>query len=187
MAIPVEVTFKDLDHSEALEARIREKAALLERFATRILRCHVTIETPNKQHRQGRLFRAHVEISMPGGELVTARTGPQDSGHEDPYVAVRDAFDAAVRRLEDRVRVMRGDVKHHETHEAEGRILRFIAGEEYGFIELADGQEVYFHRNAVHHAHFAELRVGDRVRVIIEEGEKGPQAGDVRKLASGVA
>ncbi len=41
------------------------------------------------------------------------RAKPLDHSHEDVYVAVRDAFNAAARRLEDHARRMRGDVKTH--------------------------------------------------------------------------
>lgn len=176
MTVPLQVTFKDMDPSPALESRIRAKAARLERFADDILRCHVTVEAPHRHHHQGRLYRARVEVFVPRGDVIVTREGPLNHAHEDPYVAVRDAFDAAIRQLEDHVRRLRGDVKHHEPVMRRGRIARFIAGEDYGFIETEGGEEVYFHRNSVAGDGFDRLRVGDEVHVSVEEGEKGPQA-----------
>ncbi len=179
MTIPVQVTFKGMDPSPALEARIREKAAQLERFEGDILRCHVTLEAPHRHHRQGRLYEVHIEVFVPRGDVVVVRESPQDHAHEDPFVAVRDAFNAAVRQLEDHVRGLGGQVKHHEPALLHGRIARFIADEGYGFIETSDGEEIYFHRNSVAEGRFDHLRVGDEVRFAVAEGEKGPQASTV--------
>jgi ribosomal subunit interface protein len=182
MTIPLQITFKGMESSPALEARIREKAARLERFSARILRCHVTIEAPHRHHRQGRMYRARIELVVPRGDIVVTRESPQDHAHEDPYVAVRDAFDAAVRQLEDHMRRLDGRVKHHEPPQLHGRIVRFVAGEPYGFIETSDGQEVYFHRNSVVDGTFDALKVGDEVRLSVAEGAKGLQASTVHRI-----
>ncbi|MCU0983429.1 MAG: cold shock domain-containing protein [Acetobacteraceae bacterium] len=179
MAIPLQVTFKGMDASAAMEARIAQKAERLARLGDRIKRCHVTVEAPNHRHRQGGLFRVLIELDVPGAVLVVAHDGPKDHAHEDPYVALRDAFAAAVRRLEDHIRKRGGYVKQHEPALIPGRVARFIAGEAYGFIETQDGREVYFHRNSVANGQFDALRVGDRVRVAIVEGDQGPQASAV--------
>ena len=104
MSIPLQVAFKGMEPSPALEARIREKAMRLERFAPDITRCRVTVEAPHRHHRHGRLFEVHVEVTAARGEAVATRSRPDDHTHEDAHAAVRDAFDAAVRRLEDLVR-----------------------------------------------------------------------------------
>ena len=101
--------------------------------------------------------------------------------HEHYLVAIKDAFSAAQRQIEDATRKMRGDVKPHE-QEDHGRVSKFIAGENYGFIEAADGREVYFHRNSVLDDAFDRLSIGSEVRFIEEIGEKGPQASTVRLI-----
>ncbi len=185
MAVPLQITFKGMESSPAMEARIREKVARLERFSDVILRCHVTVEAPHRHHSQGRLYRTLIEIDVPRGRIVAGENGPQDHAHEDPYVALRDAFAAATRRLEDHMRRMGGAVKHHEPGLVHGRVARFVAGEDYGFIETAEGEEIYFHRNAVAKHGFDRLRVGDPVRVAVTEGEKGPQAAAVHPVGEG--
>lgn len=181
MAIPVQITFKGMDPSPAMEARIQEKAARLERFADFILRCHVTVEAPHRHHHQGNVFHARVELDVPRGRIVAGNGGGKNHAHEDPYVALRDAFAAATRQLEDHVRKLDGAVKHHEPALIPGRIARFVAGQDYGFIALDGEQEVYFHRNAVVGNGFAQMKVGDHVRVAITEGENGPQASAVHR------
>ena len=185
MSIPLQITFKGMDPSPALEARVREQAARLERFAGRIRHCHITMEAPHRHQHQGRLYRARIALDVPGAEIVIGHEGPKDPAHEDAFVALRDAFDAATRRLEDHVRRRRGQMKQHEEVFTPGRIKRFVAGEDYGFIETGDGQEVYFHRNSVADGGFDRLHVGDQVRVAVAEGESGPQASAVHPAGQG--
>ena len=113
-AATLEIRFHQMDPSPAVEARIREKAAELERFSDRITGCRVVVEKEHRHHHKGNLFRVRIEIDAPGKELAVTRTGPRDHAHEDVYVAIRDAFGAAARRLEDRVRERGGKVKAHE-------------------------------------------------------------------------
>jgi len=107
MQTPLQITFRDVPHSDALEAHIREKAAKLESFFSPIMGCHVTVELPHKHKHQGRNFCVHVDLRVPGAELVV-----NQHRNEDAYIALRDAFDAAKRQLEDHHRKARSS-KHH--------------------------------------------------------------------------
>jgi ribosomal subunit interface protein len=114
MRIPLEVTFRHMEPSAAAEARIAEKVDKLEQLYSQLTRCHVVVEAPHEHHRQGKLFHVSIDLTIPGGELLVTRGhNHQSHAHEDVYVAIRDAFDAAKRRLEDFVRLQRGDVKRH--------------------------------------------------------------------------
>lgn len=105
----VQITLHGLPASEALEAHIRDKVAKLEEFYPQITGCRVTVEQPAKHKHQGKLFSVRVDVRVPGSEVVVNRD--QD---EDVYVALRDAFDAAKRQLEDYGRKQRGETKHHD-------------------------------------------------------------------------
>jgi ribosomal subunit interface protein len=111
MQIPLQISFRNMDPSPAVEARIRKKAEKLERFHDRIIGCTVVVEAPHRHHHKGKLYSVRVDISVPGKDVVVDRAKPTDHAHEDVYVAVRDAFNAATRRLEDQARKMRGSVK----------------------------------------------------------------------------
>lgn len=113
MAFPIQVVFHGLDRSEAIEQRVVERAREFEQFHSRITKCRVVVEAPHKSHRQGKIYKVKIEIDLPGGEIIVDRAGPADHAHEDVYVAIRDAFDAATRRLEDFARKHRGDTKDH--------------------------------------------------------------------------
>lgn len=170
MQVPVQITMRDIPRSDALDAHIRDKAAKLEEFHPRITSCRVTVGELRKHHRQGRHFQVRIDIRVPGKEIVASR-----DHHEDVYVALRDAFDAARRQLEDAAREMRGDVKQHELPR-HGRVSRMVAEEGYGFIVDSDGRELYFSRDNVVHPDFDRLAPGVEVQFIEEMASEGPQA-----------
>jgi ribosome-associated translation inhibitor RaiA len=177
MQLPLQITARDLSLSEAAEADIRAKAANLDTYYDGIMGCRVVVEGPVRHHRQGP-FTVRVDVSVPGAELVVDR-------HADPdlYVAIRDAFDAARRRLEDYARRQRGDVKSHE-ETPRARVSRLFPEEDYGILETPDGREIYFHRHSVLHPGFDRLAIGTEVRFAEELGEKGPQASTVALIGT---
>jgi ribosomal subunit interface protein len=106
MQLPLQITIRDMEHSEALEVHIRQKAQKLDEFFKHIMACRVVVEMPHKHHNQGKQFNVRIDISVPGNEIVVNR-----DQSEDVYIALRDAFDAAKRQLEDYARKMRGEIK----------------------------------------------------------------------------
>jgi len=170
MQVPLQITIRDVPHSEALETHIRDKAAKLEEFHPHITSCRVTVEELGMHHHQGRQFRVRLDVRVPGKEIVANR-----DHDEDVYVAVRDAFDSVKRQLEEVVRLRRGDVKVHETPQ-HGQIARLFPQEGYGFIATGDGRELYFSRDNVAHPAFEELEPGTPVQFIEDSGAEGPQA-----------
>lgn len=173
-----EITFKDVPHSDAVEARVRQHIAELERFHDRITACRVVLAKTTQGQHKGNLYQCRILLLLPGGEIAINRANPKSHAHEDIYVAVRDAFEAAIRKLQDHVRRHRGDVKLHEAP-PHGRIKSLFP--DHGFVVMPDGQEVYFHRNAVVNGGFDRLEIGDEVRLAVVEGESaaGPQASTV--------
>jgi cold shock CspA family protein/ribosome-associated translation inhibitor RaiA len=178
MQVPPKITFANFPPSPALEARIHERIEALEHFFPDIVACRVAVESDARQHRQGKLYNVHVVLTVPGRDIVVNRDHPANHAHEDPLVAIRDAFDAARRQLEDYVRKMKGATKTHEAP-TRGHITRLFP--DYAFIQSEDGQEIYMHRNALVGSEYDELAEGDVVRYALHEGEgaKGPQASTV--------
>ena len=170
MRLTPQVTLKDIPHSEAVEAKIREKVTKLERFHSRIMGCRVAVESPQRRQHQGKLYTVRIAITVPGEELVINRVE-----NEDLYVAIRDAFDAANRKLEEQARRQRGDVKAH-AEPPRGRVAKIYPEKDHGFIETNDGRELYFHRNSLIDLDFDRLKEGAEVVFLEEQGEKGPQA-----------
>ena len=107
MEFPLDITFRDMESSPAIEASVRRWAEKLARAHDRILRCHVIIERPHQHQRQGQLLRVAVTLSVPGPDIVVSHNTGRFGEHEDFQVALRDAFMAARRQLDDRARRMR--------------------------------------------------------------------------------
>lgn len=110
MKMPLQIVVRNLAHSDALEARIRESIAKLEGIHPRIVSCRVTVEESHRHHQQGRQFQVRIDARVPGKELVASH-----DHHEDVYVALRDATLAMRRQLEDAVSTARGEIKAHST------------------------------------------------------------------------
>ncbi|MEW6591905.1 MAG: ribosome-associated translation inhibitor RaiA [Pseudomonadota bacterium] len=109
MKTPLQVTFRNIEHSDALETHIREKADKLETFFDPIMSCRVVVEMPHQHKHQGKRFNVRLDIGVPGNEIVVNR-----DDHEDVYVALRDGFEAAKRQLKDYAHRLHGDVKLHQ-------------------------------------------------------------------------
>ncbi|MDJ0949283.1 MAG: HPF/RaiA family ribosome-associated protein [Alphaproteobacteria bacterium] len=176
MAVPLEISFQKLAPSDAVEARIRELADRLERYHDRIMRCRVVVEQVSRRHTKGKMYEVRIDISVPGREIVASRNPGADHAHEDVYVAIRDSFKAAARRLEDHVRKRSGHQTKVHAVPATGRVVRLFADEGYGFIAAPDGQEIYFHRNTVEGGGWEVMDIGTEVRFTASEGEKGLHA-----------
>ena len=181
MQLPLQITFRNMRPSEAVEAKIRERAEKLNRYYDRIMSCRVVVEPQHKHHHRGNLYRVRIDVTVPDGELVANREPDEHHSYVDVYVAVRDAFDAMCRQLENYARRRRGDVKVQESP-AHGRIAELYLAEGYGKIGTADGRLIYFHANSIIDTDFAKLPIGTEVRFVEEQGEMGPQASTVKVI-----
>ncbi|MEO6162561.1 MAG: HPF/RaiA family ribosome-associated protein [Candidatus Binatia bacterium] len=203
MKIPLQITFRHMPPSPAIEENIREKAAKLDDLHDGIMGCRVAVEAPHRHHHKGKAYVVRIDLTVPGGELVINRepkrlvakkaNGAEEpegnftelhepskhAAHEDVYVAIRDAFNAAGRKLQNHARRRRGQVKVHEPQPV-ARIASLLPMEDHGFLLTPDGREVYFHRNSVLAPGFDRLEIGHEVHFAEELGDKGPQASTVR-------
>ncbi len=179
MQLPLQITFRHMEPSEAFEAIVREKAAKLDKFVDHITGCRVVIEPAGKHHQHGNLYEVRIDITVPDDEIAVTREPGQYDANKSIQVAIRDAFDSARRQLEDYLRCRRGFVKILETT-PHARVSKLYPEEGYGFLATTDGREIYFHKDSVLNDGFAELQVGAEVAFVERAGRKGPQASTVR-------
>ena len=112
MHTPLRITFQNTPSSAAIRKLIEEQSDHLEQFFGRMTACHVVFKVPDGNHRSSGLYEVTVHIKMPGGTTVDIdRTPGLDERFSDPQFAVGDAFRRARRRLQDRAKVMRQEVK----------------------------------------------------------------------------
>jgi len=186
MDVPLELSFHNIEPSEATEARIRERVEKLERIYGRLVACRVAVGEPHKQHRTGNTRKVRLDISVPGKEIVVNREPhrPQQTYAEpDVYGAIKDAFDAAERQLKEFKERRTFETKMHDVPLV-GQILELRGEDDYGFLRSVEGRELYFHRNAVLNEDFDNLSVGDRVQYVETVGTTGPQASKVWRTAA---
>jgi cold shock CspA family protein len=189
--------------SEVIEAHIREKTQWLELFYDGIMGCRVLVEAPHHHHRRGKRYHVRIDLTVPGSELVVkraprliadrplhqqrvtddvevaeSREPSKYAPHDDVQLAIRDAFDAARRKLQDYARRQRRVLKVHEGL-PHARVSKLFPDENFGFLETPDGREIYFHQNSVLNRRFKRLKLGTEVHFVEELGEKGPQASTV--------
>ena len=180
MQTPVDIVFRHCEPSDEIRAEIAAQVERLEKFSPRLTSCRVVVNGPRTRHRSGDVFHVELRIAMPEhNDVVVDKSHADTPERAHALVAIREAFDAAVRQTEAVMRQFRGQVKHH-AEASRGRVKNLLAGEDYGFIETPDGREIYFHRNAVLDGAFDRLKVGSEVAFAEEEGVKGPQASTVR-------
>ena len=140
MELPVQITYRNMQPSAAVTARIEEEAAKLDEFFPRITSCRVVVQAPHRHHKSGELFHVRIDLGVPGAELVVSHEPSARAAlrhdepsalkkhneihpeHKDVYVAVRDAFASVRRQLQDHVKRLRGEVKTHVHAENAGAL-----------------------------------------------------------------
>ncbi|RDI38947.1 HPF/RaiA family ribosome-associated protein [Aquicella lusitana] len=168
--LSVQITIRDIPFSAALETHLRKRAEKLKQFYDRISSCRIVLELPKKHLHHGKLYNVRIDVAVPGKKLVS--TYKYD---KDPYVAIRDAFNAIARQLEEHSRKRHGRIKSHEEVQ-HGYVARMLPEEGFGFIKGHDGTEYYFSITNVHYPSFEQLAVGDAVEYIAELMNDGWQA-----------
>jgi ribosomal subunit interface protein len=174
--LPVQITIRGIPISPALETTIRQRAEKLHRFHNRINSCRVLVDVVQKHKRQGKLFNIKIELTVP----VKKRLVATRKADEDVYIAIRDAFNAITRQLEEYSRMRHGHVKTHNDV-MHGHVARMMPKEGYGFIEGVDGNEYYFSMTNVSYPNFQQLAVGDAVEYVAQAFSDGRQAQHIIK------
>ena len=180
METPVQVDFQGMKATEQVRDAINKHVSELEERFGRVTACRVAVRAPSARHRNGALYGINIRLMLPNSREVNVdRTAPEDERHADFAFALNDAFKRARRRLQDEVRVMRGEIKVHAEPPL-GTVTSLDAGGGFGFLEAVDGREVYFHQNSVLNDGFRKLAVGTRVSFVESIGDKGPQASTLK-------
>lgn len=186
MEKPLQIAFKDMDSSEFLERAIRERVDRLERFHSHIVGCRVVVHVPHRGAGSGKNpLGIAVEVEVPGHNLIIGKAEQERREMQNDQMAVvTRAFDAVHRQLDELNEIRKGEVKQHEGAGETGLVVRLFPEQNYGFVEVKDGPNLYFTRNAVTGGGFEEISIGTLVQVTraTSEGPMGPQASSVRLL-----
>ncbi len=180
MQVGLEIAYRNVDKSDAVEDLIHQKLAKLQKLHDQIISCRISIERPQKSKQSGNPYRVRITMRIPPGHEIVATRDPQDYDIHDPLdMIVRDAFDVTERQLKKYVDRQQRDVKVHPRQQASAIVAELNGPEGYGFLETIDGRRVYFHERSVLHDAFKRLKIGDGVNFVEEMGDQGPQASSV--------
>lgn len=173
MQSPIQITARGFRLHSWWREKIQRKAEKLMEFCGWITHCRIVAESRHKHSHKARLYNVRIDLAIPH-RLIVINREPEPTLN----AAIDFAFDAAERRLEERVRVARHYVKTHEEH-PEARVVELYPDAGYGFLETPDERRVYFHQNSVLKGLFLRLTIGSVVQFVEEQGDKGPQARSV--------
>ncbi len=107
----ITINTQHFDLTANVETAIRDRAERLEKFHPNLIHCIVTVEGPSEHHQHGGTYDVRLEIRLPGPAIVINRQPNEDLG-----IALRDAFEAAKRRIEDHNEKLRGPRGHERRH-----------------------------------------------------------------------
>lgn len=182
MQTPLEIDFQGFTAQPAVQASIEQHVQELEQRYGRVTACRIVVKGPGGHHKTGGVYDINIRLALPDGrEVNVGRTPRADERRADLTFAIDDAFKRARRRLQDNVRRLQGQVKPHAAPPI-GTVSRLDPSGAFGFLQSADGRDIYFHRNSVLGRAFGRLAVGTRVMFAEEMGEQGPQASTVKLL-----
>ncbi|HSG47997.1 MAG TPA: cold shock domain-containing protein [Longimicrobiales bacterium] len=184
MQVPPEIAFRNLEPTDDLKALIRDGIAGLESLYPDLISCRTVVKDDTPGQERGKNIRVRLEVAIPGRRLVVEEDNANPATDRDVGRTLRDAFKIAEKRLKQAKAQQRGDVKTHGLP-PHGRIVRLLAddhGVRYGYIESRDGEQVYFHENALVGVDFHELEVGDEVLIAVSGGDQGLQASTVEPI-----
>jgi putative sigma-54 modulation protein len=102
MTTALDIHFHGLEKSEAVESKVKEKVAKLKRHFDRMTACRVVLEAPNRNAAKAKVFSVKIEVSVPNGKPIIINHEREGAhAHEDLNLAIRDAFEAATRRVDE--------------------------------------------------------------------------------------
>lgn len=181
MQRPLQISFRDVEHTKELDALIRNEVKKLEKVCDHMVGCKVTVEKIQKSHETGNPYRVRVDVTVPPGhEIVSKNKHKKGEATQPLMAAIRESFDNERDQLRDLVQKQQYEVKNHKNKEINGVVRKLFPERGYGFIENEEGVEIYFHRNSVLNNDFDKTKIGTGVSYIEEAGEKGPQASSVK-------
>ena len=94
-----QIVFLNIDQTDALVDAVEKRIHKLERYCDQIITGRVVLDSPHNNHHKGKVYSVGLEIRTPSKEVRVNQEQHDNHAHEDLYVAIRDAFNAAERQL----------------------------------------------------------------------------------------
>ena len=110
-----QIVFHNIEQSTSISDAVNKRISKLQRFCDRILAGRVVLDSPHNNHHKGKVYSVGLEIHIPSKEVRVNQEQHDNHAHEDLYVAIRDAFDAAERQLKAIHKKHRTERNHHSS------------------------------------------------------------------------
>ena len=107
-----QVLFHNIVQTDALAQAVQKRINKLERYSDQILSGRVVLDAPHNNHYKGKVFSVGIEIHTSLKEIIINQGKQNNHAHEDLYIAIRDAFNAAERQLKSITKKHRADRTH---------------------------------------------------------------------------
>ena len=186
MDAPVEISFRHFEPTERIRELIENHVAAIDNYENSITSGRVIVDGKN-HHGSKTVVDISVELKYRGGLALGRRSGefPSPAGQRTFDMAVAQAFEVAENQIKEHFRKRRDgkDSGETELQPGHGRIARLNASVRNGFIEMPDGESLFF-SEAVLEGDFDRLSEGDEVLALAAAGESayGPQASQVKLI-----
>ncbi|MEB3357232.1 MAG: HPF/RaiA family ribosome-associated protein [Synechococcales bacterium] len=181
MRVPLEVSYRGVEKTDALDALIQEKVGKLEEVCSQLSSCRIGVEKTHVHPDSGSPYRVRIDMTVPPGHELAATKNPGEGTQYVPLeTVIRDTFDAARRQLVELNRREQDEVKRHPDQEMDGIVKVLYPDKDYGFIKALDGEDVYFNRGSVLNDDFDRMEVGTGVHFFKVQAEQGPRASTVK-------
>ncbi len=184
MKIPPEITYSNLEKSEAIDYLVHEKIAKLEHICNYINSCHIAIEKIHDRPRAGSPYRVRIDLTVPPSHQLVAEKNPGEDIQYEPLEAViRETFHTMRHQLTKITQLQRASEqanRYPEAQETTAFVTKLFRENSYGFLKTLDGREIYFHHNSILHNDFNRLEIGTGVDFSLEQGEEGPRASTLK-------
>lgn len=183
MAIPLQLTFRNTDHSEWMVDAVQvelKKLEKLEKYSGQIQNCRVVVEKSNNHHHKANIYHIRVSLNVEGKEIIVSKESGTQSAGRDIHTALKHAFEVIPKKLK-KMEIIDGSA--HPAHRKKreyytviehGQIASVFAEDGFGFLQTPQGSEVYFNKDALVGATFEQLLPGTDVAFAIEAGTEGP-------------
>lgn len=99
MSSTLTLTFRRIERSGNLVARVRAIGERLRRSHHRISHCHITVLGASDEGVSGVVVKIHV--CVPGAQIHADGVAPDGAQHQDVFTALRDAYESVRRQLQD--------------------------------------------------------------------------------------
>lgn len=117
MTNEIQVVFHNIDQTESINDAVNKRIQKLERYCDDIIAGRVVLDSPHNNHHKGRVYSVGLEIHTPNKEVRVNQEQHDNHAHEDLYIAIRDAFNAAERQLKSVDKKHRGAPSHRDLNE----------------------------------------------------------------------